>query len=76
MGLYYCHKNEARRSRTKKEEIPMKHETSEGKITTQEILDEILPLLKESFVAICKKCGNTVEMRFLNGQMFQIQITE
>lgn len=44
-------------------------------ISTQEILEEIAPLLKEFFVATCRKSGDCIEMRFLNGQMFRILVT-
>lgn len=48
---------------------------SENKITVKEIVEEILPLLKDTFVAKCQSCGNLITMTFLNGQSVTLEIS-
>lgn len=43
-------------------------------VTAEEIVDEIFPLMKEYFVASCKKCGDMIEMRLLSGQLVVIHV--
>lgn len=43
-------------------------------ISTEEIVDEIMPLLREHFVAACRKRGESIEIRFLGGQKFRVCI--
>ena len=43
-------------------------------ITVKEIVEEILPLLKESFVAKCLSCGNRITMIFLDGQTVTLDV--
>ena len=43
-------------------------------VTAEEMVDEIFPLMKEYFVASCKKCGDMIEMRLLSGQLIVIQV--
>ena len=43
-------------------------------VTAEEIVDEIFPLMKEYFVASCKKCGDMIELRLLSGQLIVIHV--
>lgn len=43
-------------------------------VTAEEIVDEIFPLIKEYFVASCKKCDDMIELRLLNGQLIVIHV--
>ena len=43
-------------------------------VTAEEIVDEIFPLMKEYFVASCKKCADMIEMRLLSGQLVVIHV--
>ncbi len=43
-------------------------------LTAEEMVDEISPLMKEYFVASCKKCGDMIEMRLLSGQLIVIHV--
>ena len=48
---------------------------NEELISAEDIVDEILPLLREYFVAQCQKEGSAIQMRFLNGQIVTLQVT-
>lgn len=46
---------------------PLK-EAKEEEITSRELLEEILPLIKEFFLAKIRFCGDEISLRFPNGQ--------
>ncbi len=47
---------------------------NEPKITSEELLEEILSLLKESFFAKIRLCGDEISLRFFNGQHARLTV--
>lgn len=45
---------------------------NDTKITAEEIIEEILPLIREYFVAECLSCKNEIELIFSDGQTVKI----
>ena len=45
------------------------------RVSAGEIVNEILPLLKDYFVANCHKDGNTIVMTFSDGQIVTVNVT-
>lgn len=43
-------------------------EIREERISAEEMIGEILPVLKELFVAKCRICSDGISLRFPNGQ--------
>lgn len=48
----------------------------ENKISANEIVEELLPLLKDYFVAKCLSKGNIITMTFLSGQKITISVSD
>ena len=46
----------------------------EGKITTESMMQEIVALLKEFYVATIRTSDNAIIMRFLNGQQVIVTV--
>lgn len=46
----------------------------ENEIAVKEIIEEILPLLKDGFVAKCLSCGNRIVMIFPSGQTVMLDV--
>ena len=43
-------------------------------ISAGDIVSELVPLIKEYFVAECLSCGNTIEMMFFDGQKVKLTV--
>lgn len=49
---------------------------NEGSITKENLLTEILNLLKEDFIGIFSLENDAIKMRFLNGDKFTLTLSE
>lgn len=46
------------------------------KLSTNDLLEELLPLLKDCFIATFTKGNDGLQIRFTSGQTFQLNIHE
>ena len=54
----------------------IKEATQEAKFTSNELLEEIVPLIKPYFIADFKECNKSLRFIFPNGQRFTLYIKE
>ena len=60
--------------RKKQQEICRKSENAD--LTAELLLEEIKLLCKDNFVAVVRKKGDGIELKFLNGAVFTVAVWE
>ena len=58
------------------ERLELIYAITEGKITAESLLQEIIPLLEDYFICKTELSGDTLKLSLYNGQNFALKISE